>query len=633
MKAITIIAILFLYVAAGAGTTMAADSHVDSVSATTANGRYNAGDTIAITVTFSRSETVSTSGGIPRIQLAVGGATRYANYLSGTGTKTLTFNYVVVAGDTSSDLNYVATNSLYANGGTIRNGGTDATLTLPGTSNSNSLGRNKNIIIDTTPPNTTINSETIGDGSAIFEFSSTETGSTFECRLDGSGSTGYSSCNSPKSYSGIADGSHIFYVKADDAAGNTDPTPASYIWTVDNTPPTTTIDSKTISGSSASFTFSSTESGTFQCQLDGSAFSPCSSPKSYSGLGDGNHTFYVKANDTFGNTGNIASYTWLVDITAPNTIIDSNTISGGSAIFEFSSTETGSTFRCKLDTDDYKNCDSGKIGYSGLQFGSHIFSVKAKKDGKYDLTPATYTWVVEVNKPDGDHDGLSDDDEDNTYHTNKYDSDSDNDGVNDGLEIEHETDPNDSDSDCDDVKDGDEDSDGDGERDGDEFGDREHERIDDSDADEVDNEYEDEHETDKYDDDSDHDSIKDGQEDRDGDGLTDKEESQYNTNPKDSDSDDDGRDDGEEIGNHDGSNDETDPNDSDSDDDGLNDGEDLHPNDSDSDDDGMNDGDEKEGHEHHINTCHETQIPEFPSIALPIAATLGLLFVMRRKIH
>src|SRR5439155_1397234 len=131
-------------------------------------------------------------------------------------------------------------------------------------------------------------------------------------RLDG-GSWG--ACTAPKSYAGLAEGSHTFDVKATDTAGNTDASPASFTWTVDTTAPDTSITASPTNPSNQtgpSFSFTSTEGGSsFQCELDGAGFSACTSPKSYSGLAEGSHTFKVKATDAAGNTdGSPASYTW-----------------------------------------------------------------------------------------------------------------------------------------------------------------------------------------------------------------------------------------------------------------------------------------------------------------------------------
>src|SRR5207245_1146636 len=157
------------------------------------------------------------------------------------------------------------------------------------------------------------------NASPSFSFSS-EAGASFQCALDGAA---FASCSSPKTYSGLADGSHTFQVKATDAAGNTG-TAASYTWTVDTTAPTASITaspSNPSNNASPSFSFSSEAGATFQCALDGAAFASCTSPKSYSSLVEGSHTFQVKATDTAGNTGTAASYTWTVDTVAPNTTI------------------------------------------------------------------------------------------------------------------------------------------------------------------------------------------------------------------------------------------------------------------------------------------------------------------------
>lgn len=158
---------------------------------------------------------------------------------------------------------------------------------------------------DTTPPETTIDSGPEGavrSGDVSFAFSSSEPRSSFECRLDGEA---FSACFSPKGYSGLPEGSHSFEVRAIDEAGNPDPTPAQRSFSVDQTPPETTIDSGpagTVSGGDVSFAFSSNEAGSsFECRLDGQSFSACSSPKGYSGLAEGSHTFRVRALDAAGN--------------------------------------------------------------------------------------------------------------------------------------------------------------------------------------------------------------------------------------------------------------------------------------------------------------------------------------------
>ncbi len=70
--------------------------------------------------------------------------------------------------------------------------------------------------------------------SATFTFHSTQANATFECVLDGSAPA---PCTSPTTYSGTADGSHTFTVRSA-TSGGTDPTPASYSWSVDAQPPT-----------------------------------------------------------------------------------------------------------------------------------------------------------------------------------------------------------------------------------------------------------------------------------------------------------------------------------------------------------------------------------------------------------
>jgi hypothetical protein len=74
------------------------------------------------------------------------------------------------------------------------------------------------------PPDTTITGGSTGKVTpdVSFTFSASEGGASFECAIDASS---YSSCTSPRSYEGLAEGSHTFKVRAM-GSGGTDPTPA-----------------------------------------------------------------------------------------------------------------------------------------------------------------------------------------------------------------------------------------------------------------------------------------------------------------------------------------------------------------------------------------------------------------------
>lgn len=99
-----------------------------------------------------------------------------------------------------------------------------------------------NVFHDATPPDTTITSGPAaqsGCSSASFEFTSDDSGATFECALDGAI---FAACTSPQAYTGLTDASHNFEVRAKDASNNVDATPALYMWTVDRPVQTITFD-------------------------------------------------------------------------------------------------------------------------------------------------------------------------------------------------------------------------------------------------------------------------------------------------------------------------------------------------------------------------------------------------------
>nr|HMN28075.1 hypothetical protein [Caldilineaceae bacterium] len=144
---------------------------------------------------------------------------------------------------------------------------------------------------------------------ASFEFSGSESAAAFACQLD---EQAFGPCASPWSYSDLSKGEHTVRVRAIDAAGNVDLTPASFTWTVN----ATTLDA-TITGSpanpstsrQATFAFTGTGSG-FACSLDGAAFTTCTNPTAYSNLSYREHSFQVRAVNGTGENGVAARYPW-----------------------------------------------------------------------------------------------------------------------------------------------------------------------------------------------------------------------------------------------------------------------------------------------------------------------------------
>jgi hypothetical protein len=253
------------------------------------------------------------------------------------------------------------------------------------------------------------------DNSPTFSFTS-EAGATFECSF-GPGSTPsntYTSCTSPKTYTGLADGFWTFRVRAIDAAGNVGSTGGLDTFELDATPPETSITggpSGPTNVSAPSFTFSATEPSTFQCKLDGpgtatGTYASCSTPRSLGTLADGTYTFTVQATDQLGNPDPTpATRTFTVDTVAPDTTVGagpSGTVNVATQQFAFSSSEANSTFECKLEGPAadglFAPCLS-PANYS-LADGDYTFSVRATDAaGNVDQTPATRSFTVDTTPP------------------------------------------------------------------------------------------------------------------------------------------------------------------------------------------------------------------------------------------
>lgn len=173
------------------------------------------------------------------------------------------------------------------------------------------------ISVDAIPPQTAITegpSGPVRTTSVSFSFRSSDPGSSFECRLDGAT---FSECSSPRTFFGLAEGLHVFRVRATDAPGNVDPTPANRTFTVDTVAPDVTIDAAppaTTTSPNASFDYSADEPGVnFRCRLDGAAYEDCArAGKNFGGLADGRHVFRVRGVDRAGNVSDAERHIWVI---------------------------------------------------------------------------------------------------------------------------------------------------------------------------------------------------------------------------------------------------------------------------------------------------------------------------------
>jgi hypothetical protein len=297
--------------------------------------------------------------------------------------------------------------------------------------------------IDLTAPTATILTQPPDPSpgnSAAFTYSSNESGSTFQCSLEPSGEPDdFSSCPATgKTYPDashpgpLANGEWTFKVLATDKAGNKSLGAAEFSWEVDNsqldqTPPETTIESKPPDPSTspnAAFTYAANEpESTFECQLDGGGYSGCPTAGiSYSGLGNGPHTFQVRAIDSSHNTDPTpAGYSFNVVLAGAPLIApvvpplqlpdpDSNAkprprpataISGKpgarthdrTPTFRFGSSRPGAKFQCSLDSRAFRPCQS-PLTTKPLSFGPHTLRVRAVFAGVKDPSPAKYAFKV-----------------------------------------------------------------------------------------------------------------------------------------------------------------------------------------------------------------------------------------------
>jgi hypothetical protein len=252
----------------------------------------------------------------------------------------------------------------------------------------------------------------VAASSVTFAFKAS-TPATYQCALD---QGAVATCDSGSvTYSQLSNGQHVFQVIATETSTSTDAVATrTFVVAV---PPVASITSKPPDPSTstdATFSFKADQPGsTFECSLDGGAFSSCTSPVSYHGLSqDQGHTFSVHAVSPNAGTGPAASYSWTIQSTptTPTTTTapppppepvettitgsPSNPTASRDATFYFTSNYKDATFQCSLNGGSPGGCNS-PVTYTNLSVGKHTFQVVATSGQLVGKTPATFSWTIE----------------------------------------------------------------------------------------------------------------------------------------------------------------------------------------------------------------------------------------------
>jgi hypothetical protein len=287
--------------------------------------------------------------------------------------------------------------------------------------NTSARSKELTVIVDLTNPDTVIDSSPanfVNDARETFRFSSDEQNTTFECSLDGAP---FEPCESPKEYSDLTDGTHTFDVRAIDAAGNTDPSPAQRSWMMDTQSPQVRLTAPEQEGTLVRIEVilraeASDNLGAEKVLflVDGEVMNvDRSAPYDFgwdsTGAADGAHTVQARAIDAAGNEAASVARTIRVDNTAPDTYIEQSPGTTGSTVSFgfFSEAEDVAYFECSLDSGpsgtspsvDFERCSS-PAEYRNLLEGAYTFRVRAVDEaGNVDDTPAERRFKTDTTAP------------------------------------------------------------------------------------------------------------------------------------------------------------------------------------------------------------------------------------------
>ncbi|MCB9025730.1 MAG: VWA domain-containing protein, partial [Bdellovibrionaceae bacterium] len=219
----------------------------------------------------------------------------------------------------------------------------------------------------------------------------------------------FTSCKTETFLKQVKNGKHSFYVMAVDNAGNQSE-PINYNWVVDTEAPSIRItkhpDAYT-RDTRGEFQFVATDDGIelndYECQINKENWESCKNKYITPNLVKGSHTFRVRAIDLAGNYSSPSSYSWLIDLTAPDIkIVSAPPKLSNKEVAEFilqaSDLESGvKKYWCWLD---FKLVDcSTHNKWNQLLEGNHQFEALAEDNVGNFSDRVRYDWKVDLKPP------------------------------------------------------------------------------------------------------------------------------------------------------------------------------------------------------------------------------------------
>jgi len=147
----------------------------------------------------------------------------------------------------------------------------------------------------------------------------------------------------------------------------------------------------------ATLAYSAQGAQSYQCALDGSAWSPCGAQFTTPTLAAGQHTMSVRAVSSLGLVGQPAAYSWNIDLTPPDTLVaagPSGTVQTENVQFRLAASEPADKYACRLDDGAWNWCDA-TVNLTNLSDGLHRFrAFVIDRAGNADGSPVYREFTV-----------------------------------------------------------------------------------------------------------------------------------------------------------------------------------------------------------------------------------------------